>query len=60
VIEKVQGRNYSAYVPDLPGCVAAADTLAETKQLMRGPLVLDECQNCGAPSEELMVVPDFD
>ncbi len=25
VIEKAQG-NYSAYVPDLPGCVAAAPT----------------------------------
>lgn len=35
VIEKVAGGNYSAYVPDLPGCVAAADTLEEIKQLMR-------------------------
>lgn len=26
VIEKAQG-NYSAYVPDLPGCVAAAPTV---------------------------------
>jgi predicted RNase H-like HicB family nuclease len=34
VIEKVPGSNYSAYVPDLPGCVAAADTLDEIKQLM--------------------------
>jgi predicted RNase H-like HicB family nuclease len=24
VIEKVPGSNYSAYVPDLPGCVASA------------------------------------
>lgn len=36
VIEKPSGaRNYSAYVPDLPGCVAAGETLEETKQLMR-------------------------
>jgi predicted RNase H-like HicB family nuclease len=34
VIEKVLGSNYSAYVPDLPGCVAAADT-QETKRLMK-------------------------
>jgi len=34
VIEKGEG-NYSAYVPDLPGCVAAADTLEETEQLIR-------------------------
>ncbi len=26
---------YSAYVPDLPGCVAAARTLEETRQLIR-------------------------
>jgi predicted RNase H-like HicB family nuclease len=26
---------YSAYVPDLPGCIAAGDTLEETAQLMR-------------------------
>ena len=27
--------NYSAYVPDLPGCVAAAKTKAETRKLIR-------------------------
>ena len=34
VIERT-GNGYSAYVPDLPGCVAAADTLKETEQLIR-------------------------
>ena len=34
VIEKGEN-NFSAYVPDLPGCVAAADTLGETEQLIR-------------------------
>lgn len=34
VIEKANG-NYSAYVPDLPGCIAAADTVEETDQLIR-------------------------
>ena len=34
VIEKGEG-NYSAYVPDLPGCVAAGDTLEETEQFIR-------------------------
>ena len=28
VIEKAEG-NYSAYVPDLPGCVATGSTVAE-------------------------------
>lgn len=31
VIEKGQG-NYSAYVPDLPGCVAVGDTLEEIQR----------------------------
>jgi predicted RNase H-like HicB family nuclease len=34
VIEKAEN-NYAAYIPDLPGCVAAADTIEETKQLLR-------------------------
>jgi predicted RNase H-like HicB family nuclease len=34
VIEK-GANNYSAYVPDLPGCVAAADTLEEIEKLIR-------------------------
>ena len=31
VIEKGQS-NYSAYVPDLPGCVAVGDTVEETQR----------------------------
>ncbi|MEJ0012879.1 MAG: type II toxin-antitoxin system HicB family antitoxin [Bauldia sp.] len=31
VIEKA-GDNYSAYVPDLPGCVATGDTVAEVEK----------------------------
>ena len=29
------GNGFSAYVPDLPGCVAAADTREETEALIR-------------------------
>ena len=35
VIEKVEGSNYSAYAPDLPGCIATADSLEDIKRLMR-------------------------
>lgn len=31
VIENA-GDNFSAYVPDLPGCIATAETLAATEQ----------------------------
>ena len=34
VIEKTDN-GYSAYLPDLPGCIAAGDTLAETEELIR-------------------------
>ncbi|MCH8205292.1 MAG: type II toxin-antitoxin system HicB family antitoxin [Candidatus Hydrogenedentes bacterium] len=34
VIEKAKG-NYSAYVPDLPGCVATGQTAEETGQNLR-------------------------
>jgi predicted RNase H-like HicB family nuclease len=34
VYEKGQS-SIGAYVPDLPGCVAVGETLAETKQLIR-------------------------
>jgi predicted RNase H-like HicB family nuclease len=29
------GANFSAYVPDLPGCVATGSTLEETEQAIR-------------------------
>jgi predicted RNase H-like HicB family nuclease len=39
IIEKGE-RNYSAYFPDLPGCIATAETLEEIKQRMREALAL--------------------
>jgi predicted RNase H-like HicB family nuclease len=39
VIENA-GTNYSAYVPDLPGCVAAGDTLQDVKDLIREAIAL--------------------
>ena len=34
VIYEQAGNNCSAYVPDLPGCVAAADTQQEIEQMI--------------------------
>ena len=34
VIEKAGG-NYSAYVPDLPGCVATGDAIADVEREIR-------------------------
>lgn len=38
VIEKAQG-NYSAYVPDLPGCIATGATVAEVEAEIREAIV---------------------
>lgn len=35
VVYEWAGTNYSAYSPDLPGCVACAETLEDTEALMR-------------------------
>lgn len=40
VIEKANG-NYSAHVPDLPGCVATGATPEETEELIRHAIRLD-------------------
>lgn len=39
VVEWADG-NYSAYAPDLPGCVATGDTIEETIALMREAMAL--------------------
>jgi predicted RNase H-like HicB family nuclease len=39
IIERGE-RNYSAYFPDLPGCIATGNTLDELKQRMREALEL--------------------
>ena len=35
VIEKAADGSYSAYVPDLPGCVTCGDTAEEAKAMIR-------------------------
>jgi predicted RNase H-like HicB family nuclease len=34
VIERAES-NFSAYVPDLPGCIATGETVAEVERLIR-------------------------
>jgi predicted RNase H-like HicB family nuclease len=38
VIYEKSGTGYSAYVPDLPGCIAAGATFEETAELIRGAI----------------------
>lgn len=39
VIEKAE-KNYAAYVPDLPGCVATGDTVEETEREIKEAIEL--------------------
>ena len=50
VIERGEG-SYGAYVPDLPGCVAAGETEAETRTLIREAIAfhLDGMREDGEP-----------
>ncbi len=38
VVERTEG-NYSAYVPDLPGCIATGATVAEVEAAIREAIV---------------------
>ncbi len=53
VIEK-SNNGYSAYVPDLPGCIAAADTREETECLIRQGIIyyLESLKELGEPVPE--------
>jgi predicted RNase H-like HicB family nuclease len=50
VIEKA-GNNYSAYVPDLPGCVSTGDTIRQTEKNIRDAIAfhLEGLQQQGDP-----------
>ena len=53
VIENA-GTNFSAYVPDLPGCVAAGETIEETERLIREAIEL----HVQGLREDGLAVPD--
>ena len=53
VIEKAEG-NYSAYVPDLPGCVATGTTIEEVENEIREAIAF----HIEGMREDGMVVPE--
>lgn len=60
VIEKANG-NYSAYVPDLPGCVATGKTIDEAQQEMREAIRfhIDGLREDGLPIPEPTSVMEY-
>lgn len=53
VVFEVTGNGFSAYVPDLPGCVAAGDTREEVEQLIREAIDL----HLGGLREDRIPIP---
>ena len=60
VIEKAAG-NFSAYVPDLPGCVATGATVPEVEQEIRQAIRfhIDGLKEDGLPVPEPTSIADY-
>jgi len=61
VIYEKSATGYGAYVPDLPGCVAAGKTKAQVKKLIREAIQLhiESLKQHGEPVPEPTTVADF-
>jgi predicted RNase H-like HicB family nuclease len=60
VVERAD-KNYAAYVPDLPGCVATGATIEETERLLREAIELHVAgmREDGLPVPEPSSVVDY-
>jgi len=60
VIEKAK-HNYSAYVPDLPGCVATGETLQAVESEIRDAIRfhIDGLRDDGLPVSEPTSIADY-
>lgn len=60
VIESAEG-NFSAYVPDLPGCIATGDTVEETESSIREAIKfhLDGLREDNLPIPEALSRVDY-
>jgi predicted RNase H-like HicB family nuclease len=60
VIEKAEG-NYSAYVPDLPGCVATGETVAAVEAEIRDAVRfhIDGLKQDGLPVPKPTSIADY-
>ena len=54
-------RNYSAYLPDLPGCIATGNTLEEVRKRMREAIELHLAgmREDGLPIPETTTLADY-
>jgi predicted RNase H-like HicB family nuclease len=61
VIIEAGERNYSAYVPDLPGCIATGQTVEEVKRLIREGIAfhLEGLREDGLPIPEPTTLAEY-
>jgi predicted RNase H-like HicB family nuclease len=61
VIYEKTGTGYSAYVPDLPGCIAAGSSLEDVTELMREAIEMhiEGMREDGDPIPEPTTVADY-
>jgi predicted RNase H-like HicB family nuclease len=61
VIIENAGRNFSAYVPDLPGCVATGTTVRQVKRRIREAMTLhlEGLREDGIPFPEARTAGDY-
>jgi predicted RNase H-like HicB family nuclease len=61
VIEQASDGSYSAYLPDVPGCVSCGDTIDEVKALIQEALEfhLDGMRRAGLPIPPPTSVSDY-
>lgn len=54
VIERAEDGGYGAYVPDLPGCIAVAETVDEVTTLIRDAIAahIEQLRAAGDPMAE--------
>jgi predicted RNase H-like HicB family nuclease len=60
VIEKAE-KNYSAYIPDVPGCVATGTTVDEVRQTLMEALTshLELMREAGEPIPQASTITDY-
>jgi len=60
VIEKAE-KNYSAYIPEVPGCVAVGATVEEVRQTLMEALAshLELMRQAGEPIPEPSTIADY-
>jgi predicted RNase H-like HicB family nuclease len=61
VIEQADDGSYSAYLPDVPGCVSCGDTIEEVRTMIQEALEfhIEGMQRAGLPIPAATTISDY-